>query len=56
MDQLQKKTRLTFLSSVNIPWPGPGMGDADYLHVFHNIVMPIAVEFSPELVLGDYLP
>jgi hypothetical protein len=30
------------------------MGDADYLHVFHHIVMPIAMEFSPELVFGDY--
>ena len=29
------------------------MGDADYLYVFHNIVMPIAMEFSPELVLGE---
>jgi len=28
------------------------MGDADYLYAFHNIVMPIAVEFSPELVFG----
>jgi len=29
------------------------MGDADYLYVFHNIVMPIAMEFSPELVFGE---
>lgn len=36
--------------SVNIPWPEAGMGDADYLYVFHHIVMPIAMEFSPELV------
>ena len=32
------------------------MGDADYLYVFHHIVMPIAMEFSPELVFGNYLP
>ena len=31
------------------------MGDADYIYVFHQIVMPIAMEFSPELVFGDYL-
>jgi len=28
------------------------MGDADYLYVFHNVVMPIAMEFAPELVFG----
>ncbi|KAA1470143.1 histone deacetylase complex protein [Dentipellis sp. KUC8613] len=37
--------------SVNIPWPDKGMGDADYLHAFQRIVMPIAMEFSPELVI-----
>ncbi|EIN11329.1 histone deacetylase clr3 [Punctularia strigosozonata HHB-11173 SS5] len=37
--------------SVNIPWPGPGMRDADYLHAFQKIVMPIAIEFAPELVI-----
>ena len=29
------------------------MEDADYLYVFHNIVMPIAMEFSPELVFSE---
>lgn len=43
-------------SSVNIPWPEAGMGDADYLYVFHHVVMPIAMEFSPELVFGDFFP
>lgn len=37
--------------SVNIPWPGKGMGDADYIHAFQSIVMPIAMEFAPELVI-----
>ncbi|KIY50308.1 histone deacetylase complex protein [Fistulina hepatica ATCC 64428] len=37
--------------SVNIPWPGKGMGDADYLHAFQRIVMPIGTEFAPELVI-----
>jgi len=32
------------------------MGDADYLYVFHNVVMPIAMEFSPELVFGEVAP
>lgn len=43
----------TFSSSVNIPWPEAGMGDADYLYVFHHIVMPIAMEYAPELVFGE---
>jgi len=27
------------------------MGDADYIHAFQKIVMPIAMEFAPELVI-----
>ncbi|KAG8910506.1 Histone deacetylase hda1, partial [Tulasnella sp. 417] len=38
-------------TSVNIPWPGNGMGDAEYLYAFMRIVMPIAYEFAPELVI-----
>lgn len=37
--------------TVNIPWPGPGFGDADYLYAFQKIVMPIAYEFAPDLVI-----
>ncbi|KAL1942417.1 hypothetical protein VTO73DRAFT_6019 [Trametes versicolor] len=37
--------------SVNIPWPEKGMGDADYILAFQKIVMPIALEFSPDLVI-----
>ena len=29
------------------------MGDADYLHAFQSIVMPIALEFNPELVISE---
>lgn len=39
-------------SSVNIPWPEKGMTDADYIHAFQKIVMPIAMEFAPELVIS----
>ncbi|KAJ8076512.1 Histone deacetylase hda1 [Marasmius tenuissimus] len=39
------------VSSVNIPWSEHGMGDADYIHAFQKIVMPIAMEFAPELVI-----
>lgn len=40
-------------SSVNIGWPCSGMGDAEYLHAFQRIVMPIALEFSPDLVISE---
>ena len=38
--------------NINIPWPCKGMGDADYLYAFQNIVMPIAFDFNPDLVIG----
>jgi len=37
--------------NVNIPWSGRAVGDAEYMAAFAKIVMPIAYEFSPELVL-----
>ncbi|CEJ59885.1 Putative Histone deacetylase HdaA [Penicillium brasilianum] len=37
--------------NVNIPWPDQGMGDGDYMHAFQKVVMPIAVEFDPDLVI-----
>ncbi|CAN2389209.1 polyubiquitinated misfolded protein transport [Pristimantis euphronides] len=37
--------------NVNIPWNGGKMGDTEYLLAFHRIVMPIAYEFNPQLVL-----
>lgn len=38
--------------NVNIPWPTKGMGDADYIYAFQHVVMPIAAEFNPDLVIG----
>ncbi|KAF8271520.1 histone deacetylase complex protein [Lactarius quietus] len=38
-------------ASVNIPWAEAGTCDGDYLHAFQQIVMPIATEFAPELVI-----
>jgi hypothetical protein len=29
------------------------MGDAEYLYAFQKIVLPIASEFAPELVIGE---
>jgi histone deacetylase 6 len=37
--------------NVNIPWTKAGMGDADYIYAFQQIVMPIATEFNPDLVI-----
>ncbi|KJX97491.1 histone deacetylase like protein [Zymoseptoria brevis] len=37
--------------NVNIPWSKMGMGDADYVYAFQQIVMPIAIEFNPDLVI-----
>ncbi|CAG5117385.1 unnamed protein product, partial [Candidula unifasciata] len=38
-------------SNVNIPWSNARMGDAEYIAAFTQIIMPIAYEFAPELVL-----
>lgn len=37
--------------NVNIPWNKHKMGDSDYIAAFQRIIMPIAYEFNPELVL-----
>ncbi|KAF7585373.1 Histone deacetylase hda1 [Aspergillus hancockii] len=37
--------------NVNIPWPSQGMGDGDYMYAFQQVVMPIAQEFDPDLVI-----
>eukprot|EP00096_Caligus_rogercresseyi_P003403 TRINITY_DN1635_c0_g1_i1.p1 TRINITY_DN1635_c0_g1~~TRINITY_DN1635_c0_g1_i1.p1 ORF type:complete len:800 (-),score=218.63 TRINITY_DN1635_c0_g1_i1:1071-3314(-) len=37
--------------NVNIPWNGPGVGDPEYMAAFMQVVMPIAYEFQPQLVL-----
>ena len=38
--------------NVNIPWAVGGAGDADYIYAFQKVVMPIAYEFNPQLVIG----
>lgn len=37
--------------NVNVAWSGSRMGDAEYLAAFQHILLPIAYEFNPELVL-----
>lgn len=43
---------LTNFRNVNIPWPDQGMGDGDYMYAFQEVVMPIAQEFDPDLVIS----
>lgn len=35
----------------NVAWSGETMGDAEYLAAFRSIVMPIARDFNPSMVL-----
>ncbi|XP_036134162.1 polyamine deacetylase HDAC10 isoform X1 [Molossus molossus] len=37
--------------TVNLPWNQVGMGDADYMAAFLHVLLPLAFEFDPELVL-----
>ncbi|XP_048252903.1 histone deacetylase 6-like isoform X2 [Haliotis rufescens] len=37
--------------NVNVPWSGGVMGDGDYIAAFQQIILPIAYEFDPDLVL-----
>ncbi|KAK3372787.1 histone deacetylase A-like protein [Lasiosphaeria ovina] len=37
--------------NVNIGWHDQGMGDGEYMAAFQRIVMPIAQEFGPDLVI-----
>ncbi|PKI85773.1 Hda1p [Malassezia vespertilionis] len=38
-------------TSLNIPWPCKGMGDADYMCAFQKCIMPVAYEYAPDLVI-----
>lgn len=37
--------------NINIPWPCHGMHDGDYLYAFQKLIMPVAQEFDPDLVI-----
>ncbi|CAH2050846.1 unnamed protein product, partial [Iphiclides podalirius] len=50
--------------NVNVPWNKRGMGDAEYMAAFTQVILPIAHEYNPELVIvsagfdacvGDFL-
>ncbi|KXN67141.1 Arginase/deacetylase, partial [Conidiobolus coronatus NRRL 28638] len=38
-------------STINVAWTRAGMGDGDYLYAFDEIVIPIAKEFDPEIIV-----
>jgi acetoin utilization deacetylase AcuC-like enzyme len=40
--------------TVNIPWPCSGMTDADYLYAFRQVIIPIGLEFDPDLVISKW--
>ncbi|XP_059051071.1 histone deacetylase 6 [Achroia grisella] len=37
--------------NVNIPWNKRGMGDPEYMAAFTQVVLPIAYEYNPQLVI-----
>lgn len=37
--------------NVNLPLNKTGMGDSDYLAIFNNVLLPIAYEYNPELII-----
>jgi len=37
--------------NVNVPLNKTGLGDSDYLAIFHQILMPLTYEFNPDLIL-----
>ncbi|GAB1602020.1 histone deacetylase 6-like [Argonauta hians] len=37
--------------NINVPLNQTGLTDSDYLAIFHHVLMPVAYEFSPQLIL-----
>ncbi|KAJ3083647.1 hypothetical protein HDU99_007525 [Rhizoclosmatium hyalinum] len=37
--------------TVNVPWPFGGFDDGDYVYVWEMLLIPIAKEFSPDIVV-----
>ncbi|XP_062490230.1 polyamine deacetylase HDAC10 isoform X3 [Pezoporus occidentalis] len=37
--------------NINLPWNKVGMGNSDYLAAFFHVLLPVAFEFDPELVI-----
>ena len=39
--------------TVNVPWQCGGMGNGDYVAAFQHILLPIAMEFNPDLIIAS---
>lgn len=50
VDQIGKGDGVGF--NVNVPLP-PGTGDATYLRVLREVFVPLALEFKPEIIIGN---
>uniref|UniRef100_A0A8B9GEA9 Histone deacetylase 10 n=1 Tax=Amazona collaria TaxID=241587 RepID=A0A8B9GEA9_9PSIT len=37
--------------NINLPWNKVGMGNSDYLAAFFHVLLPVAFEFDPEMVI-----
>ncbi|MCL7041832.1 hypothetical protein MKW94_006470 [Papaver nudicaule] len=37
--------------TVNVPWEGAGVGDADYFAVWDHVLIPITKAFNPDIIL-----
>lgn len=37
--------------NINVPWENGKCGDADYLAVWDHILVPVAKEFAPDIIL-----
>ncbi|KAI9671209.1 MAG: Histone deacetylase hda1 [Caeruleum heppii] len=37
--------------NVNVPWTEKKMDDADYMYAFQKVIMPVALDFNPDLVI-----
>ena len=37
--------------NINVPWEHGQCGDADYLAVWDHILIPVAKEFNPDMII-----
>ncbi|KAJ2161257.1 Histone deacetylase hda1 [Coemansia sp. RSA 552] len=37
--------------NINVPWMAPGAGDGDYMYVFRKLLLPVAREFNPDMII-----
>ena len=37
--------------NINVPWPGAGFSDADYLAAWEHVLLPVARSYAPDIIL-----